>query len=121
MEVEISSETIGGILKFLLRGQLLAKDAKQFAATIKGQLPDRQQLLFDLAELSQIDYDGLRAFLQVLQWAHRKECTVVLVAIQPVPRILFDITRVSQVFRCVETTEEALAALNEPTTTELAR
>ena len=52
MEVEISSETIGGILKFLLKGQLLAKDAKEFAATLKGQLPDRQQLLFDLAELS---------------------------------------------------------------------
>ena len=121
MEIEISSETIGGILKFLLKGQLLAKDAKEFAATLKGQLPDRQQLLFDLAELSQIDYDGLRAFLQVLQWAHCKECTVVLVAIQPVPRILFDITHVSQVFRCVETTEEALATLNEPTAPELAR
>ena len=113
MDIEVHSELIGEILKFTLKGKLLASDAKEFADTVQNQLQSHQKLLFDLGGLSEIDYDGLHALVASLQWACLKDCTVKLAAIQPAPRILFDITRVSQVFKCLPTVQEALDALKK--------
>ena len=113
MEIEIHSEYIGEVLKFTLRGKLLASDAKMVSTTIQNQVQQYQKLLFDLSEMTEIDYSGLRELLGALQWAALKECTIKLAAIQPAPRILFDITRVSQVFECLPTLQEALEALKE--------
>ena len=113
MDIEVQSEFIGEILKFTLKGKLLACDAKEFSDTLQNQLQDHQKLLFDLSGLTEIDYDGLRALVSSLQWAVLKGCSAKLAAIQPAPRILFDITRVSQVFECFPTTQEALTALKE--------
>ncbi|MBR6471802.1 MAG: STAS domain-containing protein [Victivallales bacterium] len=114
MDIEVQSEFIGEILKFTLKGKLLTCDAKEFSDTLQNQLQDHQKLLFDLSGLNEIDYDGLRALLSSLQCAVLKGCSAKLAAIQPVPRILFDITRVSQVFECHPTVQEALEALKAP-------
>lgn len=113
MDIEIQSEFIGEILKFTLKGKLLACDAKEFSDTLQNQLQDHQKLLFDLSGLTEIDYAGLHALVSSLHWAVLKGCTAKLAAIQPAPRILFDITRVSQVFECLPTVQEALEALRE--------
>ncbi|MBP1583902.1 MAG: STAS domain-containing protein [Victivallales bacterium] len=111
MDIEILSESIGDILKITVKGKLLAHNAKDFAHELEYQLPTHQKLVFDLAALDEIDYEGLRTFVSSLQWAYLKGCIAKLAAIQPTPRILFDITRVSQVFQCFDTVEEALDAL----------
>lgn len=113
MDIEVHSELIGEVLKFTLKGKLLSNDAKVFADTIQNQLQSYQKLLFDLGGLTEIDYDGLHALVSSLQWACLKGCLIKLAAIQPAPRILFDITRVSQVFECFPTVQEALDILQK--------
>ena len=121
MDIEVHSELFGEILKFTLKGKLLSNDAKVFADTLQNQLQSHQKLLFDLGGMTEIDYDGLHALVSSLQWACLKGCIVKLAAIQPAPRILFDITRVSQVFECFPTAQEALDVLqkNDDTATSL--
>ena len=118
MALEVHTEIIGEVLKFALKGKLLASDAQSLGTSVQSQLQEHRKLLFDLADMTEIDYNGLHALVSSLQWAYLKGCTAKLAAIQPVPRILFDITRVSQVFECFETADEALQALQDTSDAE---
>lgn len=110
MNLEVHHETIGEILVIALKGQLFASSAKELGFHLHNLVGDYKKLLFDLSQLSQLDYDGLRALLSFLSWAHHQGCVSKLAALQPAPRILIDITRISQAFDCPATLEDGIQA-----------
>ena len=65
------------------------------------------RFLFDLSKMAHIDSSGLGVLVQVLQKAKSCGGKVVLAALQPGPKIVFDITKVSRVFEIVPTVADA--------------
>ena len=72
-----------------------------------GRMTEGSNVLFDLSNMVHIDSSGLGVLVQVLQKAKAGGGKVVLAALQPGPKIVFDITKVSRVFEIVPTVADA--------------
>ena len=105
MACEITKE--GNLLKVALNGRFVANVAPGVRDDILAQLSDGMNVLFDLSNMVHIDSSGLGVLVQVLQKAKSSGGKVVLAALQPAPKIVFDITKVSRVFEIVPTVEDA--------------
>lgn len=105
MACEITKE--GNLLKVALNGRFVANVAPGVRDDILAQLSDGMNVLFDLSNMVHIDSSGLGVLVQVLQKAKASGGKVVLAALQPAPKIVFDITKVSRVFEIVPTVEDA--------------
>lgn len=105
MACEITKE--GNLLKVSLNGRFVANVAPEVRDEILTQLSDGMNVLFDLSNMVHIDSSGLGVLVQVLQKAKASGGKVVLAALQPAPKIVFDITKVSRVFEIVPTVEDA--------------
>ncbi len=85
------------------------------AAFVKGQisyLVDEQQpnLIIDLSEVTFVDSLGLTALVSGLKCCRKNRGTLKLVGLQPVVRVLFEITRLDRAFDLYEDTDKAFAA-----------
>ena len=97
----------GNTLKVAVDGRLVAAVAPSLREEILGKLHPGQNVLFDLSGMVHIDSSGLGVLVQVLQKAKVSGGKVVLAALQPGPKIVFDITKVSRVFEIVPTVADA--------------
>ena len=90
-----------------IEGRFVANVAPSLRDELINQLSAGINVLFDLSQMVQIDSSGLGVLVQVLQKV--KECggKVVLAALQPGPKIVFDITKVNRVFNIVPTVQDA--------------
>lgn len=95
------------LLKVEVEGRLVAAVAPAFREDVLGRMKDGTNVLFDLKKMVHIDSSGLGVLVQVLQKAKSSGGRVVLAALQPAPKIVFDITKVSRVFEIVPTAEDA--------------
>ena len=77
-------------------GRLVAAVAPSLREEVLGVMKDGTNVLFDLSGM-----------VQILQKAKAGGGKVVLAALQPGPKIVFDITKVSRVFEIVPTVEDA--------------
>ena len=105
MEWEITEE--GNVLKVAIIGRLVAAVVPALRDDVMGKMTDGSNVLFDLGKMGHIDSSGLGLLVQVLQKAKAGGGKVVLAALQPAPKIVFDITKVSRVFEIVPTVEDA--------------
>ncbi len=105
MAWNISEE--GKTLKVEIDGRLVAAVAPTLREDILGKLQDGMNVLFDLSGMVHIDSSGLGVLVQVLQKVKSGGGKVVLAALQPGPKIVFDITKVSRVFEIVPSVEDA--------------
>jgi anti-sigma B factor antagonist len=105
MAWNISEE--GKTMKVEIDGRLVAAVAPSLREEILGKLQDGMNVLFDLSGMVHIDSSGLGVLVQVLQKVKAGGGKVVLAALQPGPKIVFDITKVSRVFEIVPTVEDA--------------
>lgn len=105
MAWNISEE--GKTLKVEIDGRLVAAVAPSLREEILGKIQDGTNVLFDLSGMVHIDSSGLGVLVQVLQKVKAGGGKVVLAALQPGPKIVFDITKVSRVFEIVPTVEDA--------------
>ncbi|MBR4259880.1 MAG: STAS domain-containing protein [Kiritimatiellae bacterium] len=105
MAWNISEE--GKTLKVEIDGRLVAAVAPSLREEILGKLQDGMNVLFDLSGMVHIDSSGLGVLVQVLQKVKSGGGKVVLAALQPGPKIVFDITKVSRVFEIVPSVEDA--------------
>jgi anti-sigma B factor antagonist len=105
MACEITKE--GNLLKVSLNGRFVANVAPEVRDDILTQMSDGMNVLFDLSNMVHIDSSGLGVLVQVLQKAKASGGKVVLAALKPAPKIVFDITKVSRVFEIVPTVEDA--------------
>lgn len=102
--------TISGddkMLKVAVDGRLVAAVAPSLREELLGKMQNGTNVLFDLGKMVHIDSSGLGVLVQVLQKAKAGGGKVVLAALQPGPKIVFDITKVSRVFEIVPRVEDA--------------
>ena len=97
----------GNTLKVEVEGRLVASVAPELRDEVLSKMSDGTNVLFDLGRMVHIDSSGLGVLVQVLQKAKAGGGKVVLAALQPGPKIVFDITKVSRVFEIVPTVEDA--------------
>ena len=95
------------LLRVEVDGRLVAAVAPELREEILSQMEDGTNVLFDLSSMVHIDSSGLGVLVQILQKAKAGGGKVVLAALQPAPKIVFDITKVSRVFEIVPTVEDA--------------
>ena len=88
-------------------GRFVAAVAPALREDILSSMKDGMNVLFDLGKMVHIDSSGLGVLVQVLQKAKAGGGRVVLAALQPGPKIVFDITKVSRVFEIVPTVDDA--------------
>lgn len=105
MTWEITSE--GNLLTVALDGRLVAAAVPALRDDLLGRIAAGTNVLFDLRKMAHIDSSGLGLLVQVLQKVKGGGGKVILAALQPAPKIVFDITKVSRVFEIVPTIEEA--------------
>ena len=97
----------GRLLTVAIEGRFVASVAPGVRDDIMAQMSDGDNVLFDLSRMVHIDSSGLGVLVQVLQKAKSGGGKVVLAALQPAPKIVFDITKVSRVFEIVPTVADA--------------
>ena len=85
----------------------MANDAQSLYKELMAKMGNGINVLFDLSKMMQIDSSGLGVFIKVLQRGRECGGKVVLASIQPGPKIMFDITKVSRVFEIVPTVQDA--------------
>ena len=95
------------LIKVALDGRLVAAVAPDLREDVIGRMAEGDNVLFDLGKMTHIDSSGLGVLVQVLQKAKAGGGRVVLAALQPGPKIVFDITKVSRVFEIVPTVADA--------------
>lgn len=105
MAWNISEE--GNRLTIAIDGRLVAAVAPTLREEVLAKLRDGMNVLFDLSGMAHIDSSGLGVLVQVLQKTKAGGGKVVLAALQPGPKIVFDITKVSRVFDIVPTVDDA--------------
>ena len=105
MAWNISNE--GKTLKVEIEGRLVAAVAPALREELLAKMDDGTNVLFDLGKMVHIDSSGLGVLVQVLQKAKAGGGKVILAALQPGPKIVFDITKVSRVFEIVPTVGDA--------------
>ena len=105
MSWEIKEE--GKLLTVAVEGRLVAAVAPDLREDILGKMTEGVNVLFDLSRMNHIDSSGLGALVQILQKAKAGGGKVILAALQPGPKIVFDITKVSRVFEIVPTVADA--------------
>lgn len=97
----------GNTLKVEVDGRFVAAIAPGLREEILAKMSEGTNVLFDLGRMVHIDSSGLGVLVQILQKAKASGGKVVLAALQPGPKIVFDITKVSRVFDIVPTVEDA--------------
>ena len=95
------------LLTVSIEGRLVAAVAPDLREDIISKMADGTNVLFDMAKMTHIDSSGLGALVQILQKVKSGGGRVILAALQPAPKIVFDITKVSRVFEIVPTVEDA--------------
>ena len=105
MSWEIVEE--GNLLKVSVEGRLVAAVAPNLRDELIGKMKEGTNVLFDLSKMVHIDSSGLGVLVQVLQKAKSSGGKVVLAALQPGPKIVFDITKVNRVFDIVANVSDA--------------
>ena len=105
MTWEITTE--GNAIKVMIDGRLVAADVPGLRDDLNSRISGGVNVLFDLGNMVHIDSSGLGLLVQVLQKVRAGGGKVVLAALQPAPKIVFDITKVSRVFDIVPTVADA--------------
>jgi len=95
------------LLTVSIEGRLVAAVAPDLREDIISKMADGTNVLFDMAKMTHIDSSGLGALVQILQKVKSGGGRVILAALQPAPKIVFDITKVSRVFEIVPTVADA--------------
>ena len=95
------------LLTVAIEGRFVAAVAPDLREEVSAKISDGTNVLFDLGKMVHIDSSGLGVLVQVLQKVKAGGGKVVLAALQPAPKIVFDITKVSRVFEIVPTVADA--------------
>ncbi len=112
MHVDVGVEE--GYLRFDVTGKLDSVSALEFEETVMGQMRENpNDTLFHLQELNYISSSGLRVFLQAAKAARMNNNRVVLSALQPQVKEIFDLAGFTQIFTLADSLENALSLLQE--------
>jgi anti-sigma B factor antagonist len=90
------------------------------APHVDSALAAARQIVIDLSQVDYISSAGLRAFMLVAKQVRGAGGTLVVAALQPIVREIFEISRFTLLFRTFASIEDALNALAGATAAETA-
>jgi anti-anti-sigma factor len=98
-----------GVVCLKIDGRLDAKSAPEAEITVKGLLGEgRLQLLFDLSAMDYISSAGLRVILMAVKDLRSKKGKVVLCALTPYVKEIFDVSNFSSIIPITDSVETGL-------------
>lgn len=109
--LEVSTSATPGGAVVHLRGDITAEAVdrmRQGIAQALSQKPSR--LVIDLSETSFLSSPGLAVLVQALQLSQRAGATLILAGANERVRGLFEISRLTDVFKMIPTVDQALSA-----------
>ena len=114
--MEIKNKTYGDVLVLSPEGRIDHANSEDFRNGL-APLIDRcksggERVVLDLAGVDYISSAGLRCFMLAEKQAKSQGGTIVVAAMQPVVREIFEISRFTLVFDTFATVQEAIAKLS---------
>ena len=111
--MDIKNKIYDGILVLSPEGRIDHANSENFRTSL-GPFVDRcksdgERMVLDLAGVDYISSAGLRCFMLAEKQAKGQGGTIVVAAMQPVVREIFEISRFTLVFETFSTVREALA------------
>lgn len=114
--MEYHFENIGDVLKVSLAGHLTTDCSEEFKNMMFERMKEHKRILLNFQKVGHVDSAGLGALVSVQQrQQHDQAGTIKLCCLQPRPKIIFDITRVSRIFEIFDTETAALESFSHMT------
>jgi anti-sigma B factor antagonist len=111
MEIQVTKLEKGVLLK--VSGRMDAENAHQFQAACEQWIAQgARHILVDLSDLQYVSSMGLSSFMIVAKSLQPKAGSLILCRLQGLPRQVFELTRLIDVFPVFDSTEAALASLS---------
>lgn len=109
----ISSELLSPInaVSVYLEGNLTAATHRAFEKRFEAALTLAPVVLLDMHEVKLLDSTGLGALIRCLRLSVNKQSRLLLIGLQPSPRMVLELTRTEQLFDIYPTQAAALARL----------
>lgn len=111
--MKIEHETREGVIVVNLHGRLDALSEDYLRNSFNLWLVDNTNFIFNCEKLEFIDSSGLGAFISCLRRAMENNGDVLLAALNPRTRMIFEITRAQNIFSIYPTVNEALASISD--------
>lgn len=116
--MQISQQSYGDTRVLALTGRIDNGTSEAFKARI-GELAaacsaNGDRVVLDFSAVDYISSVGLRVLMLAARQSREQGGTIVVAALQPVVREIFDISRFSMVFECFGSVREALAKISPP-------
>ena len=114
--MDIKNKTYVNVLVLSLEGRIDHANSEDFRGSL-GPFIDRckkegERMVLDLAGVDYISSAGLRCFMLAEKQARAQGGTIVVAAMQPVVKEIFEISRFTLVFETFATVREAIARLS---------
>jgi anti-anti-sigma factor len=110
--MEIQSTKVGNAVVVKLSGRMDAENAHMFQTACEDWIAKgHNYIVVELSDLQYISSMGLTSFMVVAKSLQKKAGSVILCRLQGLPRQVFELTRLIDVFPVFDSTETALASL----------
>lgn len=89
------------------------RTSREFLHSVQPFLTtDRPQLVFDLAQVKQLDAAGVEMLLRCMSEAHKRDGDVKLASVSPAAAVVLELTRTERLFEIYETSTDAARSFN---------
>ena len=114
--MQISQDRYGDALVLTLSGRIDNSTTETFKAELDAHVascrPGGDRLILDFSGVDYISSVGLRVLMLAAKHAREQGGTIVVAALQPVVREIFEISRFNLIFECFGSVREALAKVS---------
>ena len=114
--MQVTAVRYADVLVVAVKGRIDYMNAEEFKAALLPLLPNcaegRDQVVLDLARLEYVSSAGLRVLMIAAKDVRARKGRLVAVALQPVVREIFEISRFTLVFDLFDSVPDALRALS---------
>ena len=110
--MEIQSSKLENAVVMKVSGRMDAENAPRFQSACEQWINrGERHIAIDLGELQYVSSMGLSSFMAIAKSLQQKRGTVMLCRLQGLPKQVFELTRLIDLFPVFATTEDALASL----------
>ena len=93
--------------------RLNMRAAREFLEDVQPFLDaDRPQLVFDLAQVEQLDAAGIELLLYCMSEAHKRDGDLKLASLSPQAAVMLELTRTERLFEIYETSADAVRSFS---------
>lgn len=114
--MQVTAVRYADVLVVAVKGRIDYMNAEEFRSALLPLLENcaqgRDQVVLDLSRLEYVSSAGLRVLMIAAKEVRSRKGRFVAVALQPVVREIFEISRFTLVFDVFESVQEALRALS---------